>query len=167
MEPLHRWIPPPPRLVGTVGCRQGGLHLILDRWLKRLRPLRLLFLDLFGRPILRTDRLLSLLGLGWIALCFPFLIHLPDSVDLWKSSRLARRLQMARYLENLLSPFLRRMDPDSLPIPQTAHYYLVTVVVRLIFRWLHELARLAQCLLELMCHWCRSLGRIEIRPRLF
>ena len=58
------------------------------------------------------------------------------------------------------------MISDYLPILQTALYYLVTVVVRLIFRWLHELARLAQCLLELMCRWYRSLGRIEIRPRL-
>ena len=81
-----------------MGCRQEGLQLILDRWLKRLRLLRQSSLDFFGRPIPQTDRLLSLLGLGWIARCFPLPIHFLGSVDLWKSSRFARWFQIARYL---------------------------------------------------------------------
>ena len=58
----------------TVGCRQEGLQLILDRWLKSLRLLRPLPLDFFGRPIPRTDHLRSLLGVGWIARHFPLRI---------------------------------------------------------------------------------------------
>jgi hypothetical protein len=48
---------------------------------------------------------------------------------------------------NPQSPHLRLMNPDSLPILQTALRYLLALAVRLIFRWLHELARLAQYLL--------------------
>ena len=53
-----------------MGCRQEGLQLILYRWLKSLRLLRPLPLDFFGRPTPRTDHLLSLLGVGWIARYF-------------------------------------------------------------------------------------------------
>ena len=70
-------------MVGTVGCRQEGLQLILDRWLKSLRLLRPSSLDFFGRLIPWTDRLLSLLGLGWIARYFPLPNHFLGSVDLW------------------------------------------------------------------------------------
>ena len=148
---LHRPVPHPLRLTASVECRQRGLGWIPDQHFERTRSprLRLSTLDFVGRQTLRTDHLLSLLGFAGSARCFLRLIDFLGSVDLWKSPLLVRRFQIARYLVNLQSPHLRLMNPDSFPILQTALRYLLAVVVRLIFQWLHELVRLFRGLVQL------------------
>ena len=80
----------------------------------------------------------------------PFLVK--EEKLLMMAMQTGEQDDMVRALKEIINNCVeKQMNLDSLPILQTALHYLVTVVVRLIFLWLHELARLAQCLLELMC----------------